>query len=94
MPHLSQVARLRIIKIYQTLLNSRHGNKAKQTQKIALEHFNIKISLVGIYNILHKWKITGGVKDLDRSNLLKQFISDLGLLAINKALLKNSFITC
>ena len=34
------------------------------------------------------------MKDLDRSNLHKQFISDLGLLAIKKALLKNPFITC
>ena len=68
MPHLSQVARLRIIKIYQSLPNSRHGNKAKKPQKIALEHYNIKISLVGIYNILHKWKINSDLKDLDRSN--------------------------
>ena len=54
MPHLSQVARKRIIKIYKSLWNSSFGNKAKQTQKISLEHFNKKISLVGIYNILHK----------------------------------------
>ena len=45
-----------------------------------------KISLVGIYNILHKWKMTGGVKDLERSNLHQKLIYDLGLQAINKFL--------
>ena len=94
MPHLSVIERLRIIKIFQMLKTSRHGNKAKRVQTIARDIYCIEISLVGVYNIINKWLNSGVIRDFERDNSKKRLISDLGVLAINKQLLKNPFITC
>jgi hypothetical protein len=94
MPHLSVIERLRIIKIFQMLKTSRHGNKAKRVQTIARDIYCIEISLVGVYNIFNKWLNSGVIRDFERDNSKKRLISDLGVLAINKQLLKNPFITC
>ena len=37
---------------------------------------------------------SGVIRDFERENSKKRLISDLGVLAINKQLLKNPFITC
>ena len=94
MRHLSVVERLRIIKIFKMLKHSRHSNKAKRVQTIAFEVYSIKVTLKSVYNIINKWVNLGILRDLERNNVQKKLISDIGMLKINQELLKNPFITC
>ena len=84
MPHLSVTERLRIIKIFQMLNNSRHGNKAKRVQTIARDIYCIEISLVGVYDkwVYNKWLNSGIIRDFERDNSKKILITDLGVLEI------------
>ena len=92
MPHLSILNRTRVLFIYLDLTNVR--NKFEVCQRLAIELFDIKISKLGIQNLIHKWRRFGSVQDRSRPNLHKQLITDEELLAINKLLLQNSFYTC
>ena len=94
MPHLSCSEQLRLLTIYQTVKKCHVSNKAKQTLKIARECYGIKLGYPCFYELLKKWRLTGGVKDATKANLHQRLVSDRGLLAIEKELLRNPFLTC
>jgi hypothetical protein len=94
MPHLSCAQRLIIIKIFSSVKIQRGSRLYPKVKQIANDFYGIKISITGIFDIIKKWRKTGGVKDLVRENLHKRLITNSGLLAINKLLLINPFITC
>jgi len=56
--------------------------------------YSIEIGKWGIRNLISKWKRFDSVQDRPRENRRKLLITDEGMLAINKLLLKNPFITC
>ena len=55
--------------------------------------YQISISKSGVNRLIKKWLDTNQVADQIKTNVSKCLISKDGLLAINKALLKNPFLT-
>ena len=55
--------------------------------------YGIQISESGIRRLVEKWHNTKTIADLPRNNRHKCLISNSGILAINKALLENPFLT-
>ena len=92
--HISIPARTRIIAIYSNLKNMCIGKKISLVQRMAAELYSIEISTWGIRNLVKKWMLFGSVQDRPRENKHKLLITDEGILAINRLLLQNPFITC
>ena len=89
--HLSIFQKTRIIDLYLYYKNG--SNVCDIIKTVAKERFNIEISRWGVRDIIKKWKTFGSVQDRPRPNRHKLLISDEGLLAINKLLLSNQFVT-
>ena len=94
MPHLSIIERTQIISIYYELKNVSFNDKVKIIIQLALSQHNIKVSRRGVCDLIAKWRRYGSVQDRPRPKRHKLFISDVGILAINKSLLLKPFITC
>ena len=93
MPRLTIIERIRVVKLFNDLP---YGSKSKfaRTSLNAKNNYGIFISERGVRQIINKWDQTKSVADLPRNNKFKCLISVAGILAINKALLKNPFLTC
>ena len=70
------------------------NDKVKLIRQLALSQHNIKVSRRGVCDLIAKWRRYGSVQDRPRPKRHKLFISDVGILAINKSLLLKPFITC
>ena len=87
-------ARTKIIAICSKLKNIRYGDKIAIVQRLAAELYSIEIGTRGIRRLILKWRRYGSIQDRPRDNRGKLLISDEGMLAINKLLLQNPFVTC
>ena len=92
MPKLATIERIRIIKLFNDL-PYRCNRKYHQVSKKAKYSYGIQISESGIPRLVKKWHRTKTIEDFPRNNRSKCLISNSGILAINKALLENQFLT-
>ena len=72
-----------------------YGIRAKydRISKQAKDRYSIQISESGVRRLINKWHNTETLADRPRENKSKCLISKAGILAINNALLNNSFLT-
>ena len=92
MPHLSLFDRIKSIHLFTKLKN---GVKDKYfvVSREAFNTYRIKISESVVRILVKKWQTTNKLADRPKTNSSKCVISKKGLLALNKALLKNPFLT-
>ena len=92
MPHLTLFERIRIVKLFNDLLYGIR-EKYERISKQAKDRYSIQISESGIRRLINKQHNTETLADRPGENKSKCLISKAGILAINNALLKNSFLT-
>jgi hypothetical protein len=92
MGHLALIERLRVIKIYN-MLEVGCKYKYQVISRIAKSNYGIDISARGVRSLVDKWLKSKRLADQSRDNRDKILISNAGMLAINKALLKKPCLT-